>query len=397
MGKSDLLFNVLPPLSLYVHLPWCESKCPYCDFNSHPLRGELPESRYLDALLRDLELHLPEVWGRSLTSVFIGGGTPSLFSAQGVRRLISGIRARMPCVPGMEITLEANPGSCDARKFAGFLDAGVNRISIGIQSFDSRQLKRLGRIHDRTQALRAVEAAHTAGFDNVNLDLMFGLPEQTAQQAVCDIDTAINEQPAHISCYQLTLEPNTCFYRHPPTLPTEDAVWEMQLAIQARLTTAGYRRYEVSAYTKNDRQCKHNLNYWQFGDYLGIGAGAHSKISFADRVMRSINAKHPNSYLNNASTPARVAKSHLLTAQDLCFEFLMNALRLTGGFSPFLFQQHTGHTLAGVAQAFSGLQRDGLLHVDRNRVQATEKGYRFLDEVLQRLLPPEGATSRKRA
>ncbi len=389
MGKVKPVFNVLPPLSLYVHLPWCESKCPYCDFNSHPLRSELPESAYLDALLSDLTLHVPEAWSRSLTSVFIGGGTPSLFSARGVHRLISGIRARVPCAPGMEISLEANPGSCDVQNFAGFRDAGVNRISIGIQSFHTRRLKDLGRIHDRTQALAAAEAAHTAGFDNVNLDLMFGLPDQTVQQAVCDIETAISKQPTHISSYQLTLEPNTLFYRHPPTLPTEDETWEMQLAIQSQLTTAGYCRYEVSAYTKDSHQCKHNLNYWQFGDYLGIGAGAHSKISFADRVIRSMKRKHPNSYLNHASTNARVATSYELTTQDLCFEFLMNALRLTQGFSPLLFQQRTGQSLTGVSQAFTELQRDGLLHVDRSQIKATEKGYRYLDDVLQRLLPAD--------
>jgi oxygen-independent coproporphyrinogen-3 oxidase len=291
----------------------------------------------------------------------------------------------------MEITLEANPGSCDVQKFAGFRDAGVSRISIGIQSFHTPQLKRLGRIHDRAQALAAAEAARTAGFDNVNLDLMFGLPDQTVQQAVCDIETAINEQPTHISCYQLTLEPNTWFYRHPPTLPTEDATWDMHLAIQSQLTSAGFCQYEVSAYAKDGLQCKHNLNYWQFGDYLGIGAGAHSKISFADRVTRSMNTKHPNSYLNHASTKLPVATSYELTAQDLCFEFLMNALRLTQGFSPFLFQQRTGKSLAGVSQAVTELQRDGLLHVDCNQIKATDKGYRYLDEMLQRLLPEDAA------
>ncbi len=301
----------------------------------------------------------------------------------------------MPCTPGMEISLEANPGSCDVQKFAGFRDAGVNRISIGIQSFHNRQLKRLGRIHDRAEALAAAESAHTAGFDNVNLDLMFGLPDQTVQQALCDIDTAINKQPTHISCYQLTLEPNTWFYRHPPTLPTEDETWEMQLAIQSRLTTSGFYRYEVSAYTKDGRQCKHNLNYWQFGDYVGIGAGAHSKISFADRVMRSMKIKHPNNYLKHASINARVAKSYELTAPELCFEFLMNALRLPQGFSPVLFEQRTGQSSAVVSPAFSELQRDGLLQVDRDRVKATDKGFRYLDEVLVRLLP-EGTTSEAR-
>ncbi len=391
MGNAKPLFDVLPPLSLYIHLPWCESKCPYCDFNSHPRRGDLPEYAYLDALLRDLELHLPEVWGRRLTSVFIGGGTPSLFSAPGIHRLISGIRARLPCAPGMEITLEANPGSSDVQKFAGFRNAGVNRLSIGIQSFHARQLKRLGRSHDRAQALAAADAARTAGFDNVNLDLMFGLPNQTVQQAVIDIKTAIEKQPTHISCYQLTLEPNTWFYRHPPTLPVEDAIWEMQLAIQSHLTTAGYRQYEVSAYAEDGFRCQHNMNYWQFGDYLGIGAGAHAKISCADRVMRSVKTRHPANYLQHASTDARVAQSYELTVQDLRFEFLMNALRLTQGFSPTLFQQRTGQSAAVPAPAFAALQRDGLLHIDRNQVKATEKGYRYLDEMLQRLLP-EGAT-----
>lgn len=389
MRNAKFIFNVLPPLSLYIHLPWCESKCLYCDFNSHPLRGELPESAYLDALLNDLESHLPDVWSRSVTSVFIGGGTPSLFSARGVHRLISGIRARLPCAPGMEITLEANPGSTDVKKFAAFRDAGVNRLSIGIQSFHTQQLKRLGRIHDRTQALAAAQAAHTAGFDNVNLDLMFGLPDQTVRQTVCDIEAALDTQPTHISCYQLTLEPNTWFHRHPPTLPTDDETWEMHNTTQSQLVSAGYGRYEVSAYAKDDRQCRHNLNYWQFGDYIGIGAGAHSKISFSDRVIRSIKTKHPNSYMKYAPTNARLTKSYELTAQDLCFEFLMNALRLTHGFSPLLFQQRTGQSLAVVRKAFADLQQDGLLQVDHDQVKATERGYRYLDEMLQRLLPEE--------
>lgn len=289
----------------------------------------------------------------------------------------------------MEITLEANPGSSDVQKFAAFRDVGVNRLSIGIQSFHTRQLKLLGRIHNRTQALAAAEAAHAAGFDNVNLDLMFGLPDQSVQQAVGDMETAISIQPTHISSYQLTLEPNTWFYRHPPTLPTEDATWDMQNAIQSQLAAAGYDRYEVSAYAKDDNQCMHNLNYWQFGDYVGIGAGAHSKISFADRVVRSIKTKHPSSYVKNAPTNARIATSYELTAQDLCFEFLMNALRLTSGFSPFLFQQRTGLSLAWISERLADLQQDGLLRINPGQVKTTSTGYRYLDAVLQRLLPEE--------
>ncbi len=385
MGSIN--FIVLPPLSLYVHLPWCESKCPYCDFNSHPLRGELPESAYLEALLSDLEFQLPGVWGRRLTSVYIGGGTPSLFSVQGVGDLLGGIRARLPCAPDLEISLEANPGSSDAAKFTGFREAGVNRLSIGVQSFDTALLQRLGRIHDRNQALAAVRAARAAGFDNINLDLMFGLPGQSVAQAVCDIDTAIEQQPAHISCYQLTLEPNTWFHRNPPLCPNEDAIWEMQLAVQSRLAAAGYHQYEVSAYAKNGFRCRHNLNYWQFGDYLGIGAGAHSKISFADRVVRSIRTRHPQGYLTPTQANPSVARSYELTAADIGFEFLMNALRLTQGFSPRLFQQHTGQALSVISPALGELQRDGLLLVDAQCIKATDTGYRHLDGMLQRLLP----------
>ena len=306
---ATLGFTAPIPLALYVHIPWCARKCPYCDFNSHEARGPVPESAYVDALLADLEQDLPRVWGRRIESVFIGGGTPSLFSAEALDRLLAGLRARLPLRPDTEITLEANPGAVEQGKFAEFREIGINRLSIGVQSFNDEQLQRLGRIHDRRVAFAAAEAAHVAGLDNFNLDLMFGLPEQTVEQALADIANAVALQPAHLSYYQLTIEPNTRFYQSPPTLPDDETISLMQERTQAELARQGYRQYEVSAYARETRRCRHNLNYWEFGDYLGIGAGAHGKLTdpAAGRIHRLWKLKQPRDYLAMAGTPAFLA------------------------------------------------------------------------------------------
>src|SRR3990172_545076 len=318
-----LNFASLPPLSLYVHIPWCVRKCPYCDFNSHEassgrsrhpasrdisasLHVTIPEREYIDALLRDLEQDLPRVWGRIVPPLFLGGGTPSLFSPEAIDRLLSGIRARLPLDQNIEITLEANPGTVDVERFKGFRAAGINRLSIGIQSFDEEKLKALGRIHGRDEALRAAESARAAGFENFNLDLMFGLPDQTVEQALADIRTAIQLCPTHLSAYQLTIEPNTLFHARPPTLPDNDSTWDMQSQLQTELAAADYRQYEVSAYARPGYECRHNLNYWKFGDYLGIGAGAHAKITAASGITRLWKVKHPGEYLRTAGTPESI-------------------------------------------------------------------------------------------
>jgi len=297
-------FTALPPLSLYIHFPWCVRKCPYCDFNSHAVRGDLPEDQYIDALLADLESDLPRVWGRPVRSVFLGGGTPSLFSPEAIERLLAGVRARVTLVPEAEVTLEANPGTVETERFRGYRAAGVNRLSIGIQSFQPEQLQKLGRIHGRDEALAAAQAARAAGFDNFNLDLMFGLPQQTLDEALADLRTALALNPTHLSLYQLTLEPNTLFHAQPPELPDEDVLAAMQEALQAELADAGFTQYEVSAYARAGRRCRHNLNYWQFGDYLGIGAGAHAKITDADGITRLWKVKQPRNFLETAGTPA---------------------------------------------------------------------------------------------
>ncbi|MEW5755041.1 MAG: radical SAM family heme chaperone HemW, partial [Pseudomonadota bacterium] len=323
-------FTSLPPLSLYVHIPWCVRKCPYCDFNSHEGRQAIPEQRYIDALLLDLEQDLPRIWGRKVISIFIGGGTPSLFSPEAIDRLLSGIRARLALIPEAEITLEANPGTVEAGKFAEFRAAGINRLSIGIQSFSDYSLQQLGRIHGRKEALAAAEMAHEAGFDNFNLDLMFGLPGQTLKDAGDDVATAIALEPSHLSYYQLTLEPNTYFHAKPPTLPNEDLIWAIQEQGQTALAEAGFGQYEVSAYARGEaRRCRHNLNYWQFGDYLGIGAGAHAKITEGARqsITRYWKLKQPEAYLEAANAVAFSGGEKELARKDVGIEFMMNALR----------------------------------------------------------------------
>jgi putative oxygen-independent coproporphyrinogen III oxidase len=377
-------FTSLPPLSLYVHIPWCVRKCPYCDFNSHEAKETIPESAYIDALIADLERELPRVWGRSIESIFFGGGTPSLFAPEHIDRLLSEIRARLPLTPGMEITLEANPGTVEQTRFEKYRAVGINRLSIGIQSFDPNLLKSLGRIHGKEEALTACKAAHNAGFDNFNLDLMFGLPGQTVDQALADITQAIALAPTHISHYQLTIEPNTLFHRRPPRLPDEDDSWEMQLQCQRALSDHGYIHYEVSAYARDGYQCQHNLNYWTFGDYLGIGAGAHSKITDAQQqsITRSWKIKHPAAYMENAATRNRIGNNDTLTPHEAGLEFMMNALRLTNGFPVALFFQHTGLPITIIEEPLEQAEKKGFIERDIKTIRPTERGRRFLNELL---------------
>ena len=379
-------FTALPPLALYVHLPWCVRKCPYCDFNSHEAREPVPEDAYVDALFADLESALPQVWGRKVISVFIGGGTPSLFSAASIDRLLAGVRARLPLLADAEVTLEANPGTFEREKFAGFFAAGVNRLSLGIQSFDPAQLTALGRIHDADEARRAAESALMI-FGNVNLDLMFALPNQTLAGCEADVAAALAFGAPHLSFYQLTLEPNTLFHRHPPDLPDDDLAADMQQAVEARLGSAGYARYEVSAYAKASRTCAHNLNYWRFGDYLGIGAGAHGKLSFPDRIVREVRWKHPRQYMERIAAGEGAMERREVTRDEVGFEFMLNALRLTAGVASSTFAERTGFPLAIVARALDeGVQR-GLLDADPSRIVATDLGRRFLNRTIGLFLP----------
>ena len=372
----------LPPLSLYVHIPWCVRKCPYCDFNSHEAKGEIPEREYVASLIADLELALPQVWGRPVHTVFFGGGTPSLLSVRALDELLSAIRARLPLAPDTEITLEANPGTFEAQKFADFRAAGVNRLSVGIQSFNPAHLKALGRIHDGVQARAAIEIAQ-ASFDNFNLDLMYALPGQTVEQALADIDTAIGFGPQHVSAYHLTIEPNTYFYRHPPQVPDQDVAADMQEAIEARLAPAGYRHYETSAFARPGCEARHNLNYWTFGDYLGIGAGAHSKLSFADRILRQMRVKHPRDYLEKMAAGVPVQQEQRLATEELPFEFMMNALRLIDGFELRLFAERTGVPVHVLRKPLETAERSGLIERDHVRVRPTLRGQRFLNDLLQ--------------
>ncbi|MFA5081397.1 MAG: radical SAM family heme chaperone HemW [Hydrogenophilaceae bacterium] len=370
------------PLSLYVHIPWCVRKCPYCDFNSHALRDELPEAAYLDALARDLERSLPEVWGRPIETVFIGGGTPSLLSPEAVDRLLTTVRTLLPLKPYAEITLEANPGTFELERFRGYREAGVNRLSLGIQSFDDRHLKALGRIHDSREAHAAIAGAR-ATFERVNLDLMYALPGQTPDDLARDLAAALAYAPPHLSCYHLTLEPNTAFAAAPPVLPDDDAAAMMQDQVEAALAGAGYAHYETSAYARPGQACRHNLNYWQFGDYLGIGAGAHSKLSFPDRVVRQARPKHPKDYLAWVASGRPPEDTRLLGRDDLKFEFMMNALRLNGGFEDGLFMERTGLPLQAVAEPLREAQDKGLLERDGLQIRPSEQGRRFLNDLLQ--------------
>ncbi|MCL4136596.1 UNVERIFIED_CONTAM: hypothetical protein GTU68_019023 [Idotea baltica] len=382
-------FTALPPLSLYIHVPWCVKKCPYCDFNSHTSPDRIPEQAYIDALIRDLEQEIPTVWGRTIQTIFIGGGTPSLFSAEGYDRLFSAIRALLPISHNAEITLEANPGTFEQQRFADYLSLGINRLSIGIQSFNDESLQALGRIHDARQAIKAVETAHKVGFENFNLDLMFGLPHQTATSAKEDIETAIALEPMHLSYYQLTIEPNTLFYQHPPTLPDDDPIIDWQIESQRRLAKAGYEQYEVSAYAKNKQHCQHNVNYWRFGDYLGIGAGAHGKISDAAQqsITRKSKQKQPQAYIDAAGTSQVVLTNERISTKDIGFEFMLNALRLTEGFPTPLFYQHAGLPISHIDKALQTAEQQGLITWTIHRICPTEKGQRYLNSLIELFLP----------
>ena len=385
--------TALPPLSLYVHLPWCARKCPYCDFNSHEARGEVPEAAYVDALLSDLAMEMPLVWGRTLSSVFVGGGTPSLFSADALDRLLSGVRALTGLAPDVEVTLEANPGTVERGRFADYRAIGINRLSIGVQSLDDEKLRVLGRIHSADEARRAVAEARAAGFDDLNLDLMYALPGQDLAGAMRDVEGALALEPTHLSCYELTLEPNTRFAKFPPAnLPDDDARFDMQEAILARLSRAGFERYEISAFARPGKRSVHNLNYWLFGDYLGIGAGAHAKLSFADsgEIRRRWKVKHPTRYLETAGTPASVGGDDAIPVEDTALEFMMNALRLVDGFERPLFDERTGVPLLAWRRAIDGAVEDGLLESDGRRVRATARGFDLLNALLERFMPGGG-------
>ena len=415
-------FQATPPLSLYIHIPWCVRKCPYCDFNSHELRGspsplqgegwgegrsgQIPEKEYVAALVRDLELALPSIWGRKVHTVFFGGGTPSLLSGESVAEILRQVRMLLPLDLGAEITLEANPGTVEAERFAAYREAGVNRLSLGIQSFNDAHLQALGRIHNAGEARRAIEIAQQH-FDNINLDLMYALPQQALKQALQDVQTALTFAPQHLSCYHLTLEPNTLFHRNPPTLPDDDTSSEMQDRVEELLAAHGYEHYETSAFALLDAlsptslpqagesdavllhkpiskwRSRHNLNYWQFGDYLGIGAGAHSKLSFHDRVIRQMRHKQPQACLDAVAEGKPVQEEHKVAPADLAFEFMMNALRLNRGFDAALFQERTSLSLLDIRRELEEAERRGLLFRDHQRIAPTKQGQRFLNDLLE--------------
>ena len=375
-------FTVLPPLALYIHLPWCLKKCPYCDFNSHEARAAVPEARYVDALMTDLETALPSIWGRKFSSIFFGGGTPSLFSAESIDRILAGVRARMPVPPMTEVTLEANPGTFEAQKFADFASAGVNRLSIGIQSFNPEHLRALGRVHDGAEAHRAVEIGLST-IGNINLDLMYALPGQTLADLETDVRTAIGYQPPHLSLYHLTLEPNTLFARYPPKLPDEDLVADMEQTIDAMTVAAGYVHYETSAYAQPGRECRHNRNYWEFGDSLGIGAGAHSKLSFPNRIVRQLRYKQPQQYLEQTEAGTPMLEEHEVTRRDAGFEFMLNALRLNAGVPVALFAERAGFPLTLVEAGLREAEAKGLIARDHQRIAPTALGQRFLNDLQQ--------------
>jgi oxygen-independent coproporphyrinogen-3 oxidase len=384
----------LPPLSLYVHLPWCLRKCPYCDFNSHEKRGDLPEAQYVDALVADLEASLPKVWGRRLSTIFIGGGTPSLFTPSAIDRLLVAVRTRIPVDPEAEITMEANPGTFEADRFRGYRDAGVNRLSVGVQSFDDARLTAIGRVHGADEARRALEHA-LAVFPTVNADLMYALPGQSLEGALSDVREAIAFGVPHVSAYHLTLEPDTHFHRFPPPLPEEDVAADMQVAIEQALAAAGYEQYETSAFARPGHRARHNLNYWTFGDYLGIGAGAHGKLSFRDRILREARIRKPASYMRGALEGAAIDESREVSERELPFEFMLNALRLVDGFPVALFTERTGLPIIAIARELEAAEAAGLLERDYLRIRPTAKGQRFLNDLLKLFLPQ--ARPRERA
>ena len=388
--KSQAInFKALPPLSLYIHIPWCVRKCPYCDFNSHEAKSGLPEQEYVAALIRDLELALPLIWGRKVYTVFFGGGTPSLLSGESVAEILRNVRMLLPFDLGAEITLEANPGTVEAARFAAYRDAGVNRLSLGIQSFNDAHLQALGRIHSADEARRAIEIAQQH-FDNINLDLMYALPNKTVgqslEQALQDVQTALSFAPQHLSCYHLTLEPNTLFHLNPPSLPDDDTSSDMQQRIEELLAAHGYQHYETSAFAQPNRRAKHNLNYWQFGDYLGIGAGAHSKLSFPGKVIRQARHKQPQSYVEQVAKGVPLYSEHEVPRDELAFEFMMNALRLNEGFDSVLFQERTSLPLAVIRRELDEAEKCGLLFRDHQRIAPTQMGQRFLNDLLEMFL-----------
>jgi len=385
LKPGALHLTALPPLSLYIHFPWCVRKCPYCDFNSHEVKNGFPEEEYLAALRADLESALPSIWGRKVYTVFIGGGTPSLMSAAGLDRLMSDVRTLLPLDGAAEITMEANPGTFEAEKFKSYRASGINRLSIGIQSFNARHLEALGRIHDENEARRSVEIAQ-ANFDNFNLDLMYALPQQTLEEARNDVATAIAFAPPHLSLYHLTLEPNTYFAKYPPAVPDDDTSAEMQDMIQQLTSDAGYQHYEVSAFAQPHRQARHNLNYWEFGDYLGIGAGAHSKISFPHRIVRQMRYKQPKAYMEQMKLGRQIQEEFEIERGELGFEFMLNALRLTGGFEPNRFAERTGLTLNAIEKQLNAAEAKGLLYRDHRLIRPTELGRRFLNDLQQMFL-----------
>jgi len=375
-------FRALPPLSLYIHIPWCVRKCPYCDFNSHEARRTFPEKEYVAALIRDLETALPLIWGRKVYTVFFGGGTPSLLSGESIELIISSVRMLLPLALDAEITLEANPGTVEAARFAVYREAGVNRLSMGIQSFNDAHLQALGRIHSADEAKRAIDIAQRH-FENINLDLMYALPKQTVDEALQDMQTALSFAPQHLSCYHLTLEPNTLFHRNPPSLPDDDASSDMQQRIEELLAVHGYQHYETSAFAQPKRRAKHNLNYWQFGDYLGIGAGAHSKLSFPDKIIRQMRYKQPQAYMQQVAKDAPIQTEHEVSRDELGFEFMMNALRLNEGFDSVLFQERTSLPLLTIQRELADAEKRGLLFRDHQRIAPTRMGQRFLNDLLE--------------
>lgn len=389
MRAGSLQFSALPPLSLYIHLPWCIKKCPYCDFNSHEMRAaEMPEQRYIDALMADLEVSLPLVWGRTIHSIFIGGGTPSLFSPDAIDRLLGGLRARLRMEPNCEITLEANPGTFEKDRFKAFRAAGVNRLSIGVQSFNDDYLKALGRVHDRKQALAAVEEAAQA-FETFNLDIMYALPGQTLADLKTDMATALSLAPPHISIYHLTIEPNTYFAKFPPVIPEEDTAYDMLDLITEMTGDAGLHRYEVSAYARDGHRCDHNLNYWKFGDYLGLGAGAHSKLSFAHRVVRQVRFREPALYMEKALAGHCLAQDAEVGRADLPFEYMLNALRLKDGFGLQQFSERTGLAMTAIQKGLEEAERKGLIERDFSRVKPSVRGFDFLNDLQALFLPAQ--------
>lgn len=384
-------FTELPPLGLYIHFPWCIRKCPYCDFNSHEARDELPEQSYIDSLLLDLDWQLPHIWGRSIQSIFMGGGTPSLFSAESIDRLISGLRARLNFPPDTEITMEANPGTVEQVKFSDFRALGVNRLSVGVQSFEDRQLQNLGRIHDSKEATRAIEAAHTAGFERLNIDLMYGLPGQSVKQAMDDLKTALSLEPDHISHYQLTIEPNTWFQHQPPILPDDENIDRIETSCRELLDQSGFSRYEISAFARTSRECRHNINYWEFGDYLGIGAGAHGKITDIpeQKIRRTLKPRNPRDYLSDPARTQEKARDKPQTA----FEFFLNSFRLVNGFETGLFQSRCGLPISYVEKPLQMAEDKGLIEWRLNRIQPSATGLQFLNDLTGLFLPDDSNQS----